>query len=156
MHKKFQRLSTIGKNSVNPHNADPTGSKSLKVVVVPTDLISNGVRAEVILINPLPSKNTYDFLLSVDVWFHRYSIFPSSLRIPNSWQVWTQMHQEADISTCHTSSGATFSCGVISMGFDFRNYSTAHPEPRTHSVEPTVFFAVINKTGVNQSPGNPL
>jgi hypothetical protein len=147
------RLVAVDKNSIQPPSIDPNGTKALRVTVQPNDSVSNGARAEVVLTNPLPGKTTRDFLPGEDVWYHWYTMFPSNLKIPNSWHVWTQWHQEADISTCRTAQGTTFSCGVIPMGFNFRNYTT--PEPRRHSVGETIEFTVINKTDVNQSPSNP-
>lgn len=149
------RLVAVDKNSIQPSSIDPNGAKALKVTVQPNDLVSNGARAEVVLTKPLPKKSTYDFLPGEDVWYHWYTMFPSILTIPNSWHVWTQMHQEASISTCRTAQGTSFSCGVIPMGFNFRNYPSSHPEPRRHSVGETLEFTVINKTDVNQDQGNP-
>lgn len=144
------RLVTIDKNMIQPISPDPTGTKVLKVTVQPNDIVSNGARAEVVLTNPLPTKNTYDFLPGEEVWYHWYTMFPNDLKIPNSWHIWTQVHQEADFSSCPNPSngGRPMPCPVLPLGFNLQNYPASHPGPHG-SIGETLEFSVINKTDVN-------
>jgi hypothetical protein len=160
------RLSTIDKNSIPANNnGDPNGEKALNVTVLPNDKIENGARAEVVLANahlPVPpwENDRYWFNPGEDTWYHWYTLFPSNLKIPDSWHVWTQWHGENLTTTCHRANGSTFPCGVVPMGFNLRNYPVSNPEDRTNVVGETLEFRVLNKTDKNQdpspwNPGNP-
>ena len=83
-------------------------------------------------------------------------MFPITLTIPNSWHIWTQFHQEAGSSTCRRADGSTFSpCFVVPMTFNFQNYPTTKPEPRTHATGERIELRVINKYDVNDFGKNP-
>ena len=151
------RLVALDKNSINPPSKDPSGTKALKVTVQPNDVSNNGARAEVVLTNPLPNKAHMIFYLGEEVWYHWYTMFPRTLTIPNSWHIWTQFHQEAGSSTCKRANGSSFSpCFVVPMGFNFQNYPTNKPEPRTHATGERVELRVISKYDVNDYNNNPF
>ena len=69
----------------NPHIE---GARSLKVTVLPYDVVDNGARAEVQFTKPaqvVPGNG--HFFDGEEIWYHWYTMFPSDLVIPVSLKI---------------------------------------------------------------------
>jgi hypothetical protein len=99
------------------------GSQALEVTVLPDDLVDNGARAEVSHIDSSLPDFGY-FVNGDNTWFHWYTFFPSNLQVPQeTWHIWTQWHQRANISRClEPSQGGIVNCGTVPITFNLRNY----------------------------------
>jgi hypothetical protein len=131
----LQRMTVIDSNSIidpvynETVRAGPDGNKALRVIVYPQDNINiPDIQRQEYLdraeINYCTPDNTrYIFDEGDDVWFHWYTLFPSSFEtFCGGLHTFTQLHQPGGETKCSPSPEKLETCSEVPFLFEVRHY----------------------------------